>query len=601
VREESGVRQARDMGRRRNGTEDRLRSLLPLLDFFYRITGLTVSLCTEHDNELRRIFSTGAEFLPCTVVKADPELAARCDECDLHHLRIAHQRKRYLIYECHAGMVDIVAPILGLPIKAAALTGQILPRPPSAEERDRLVRHLETPHTSAARLRRAIAKTRFMPEERIEAAAKLLGELVQYGIGPSSSADLTPLKSYVASELLKRQEWRDLQGIARMVGVESPPRIVLAVQVVHPGWRESVDWRGLHRAREVVAEVAPSTLAVIERDKLIVLWSDLPQVESGVRRLLQALRATGLRVAIGVGRPCDAERPVWQSYHEAEMALGYRFLSDEPIVFLEQVERHGRRSDLIPSALQNLALIIRLGDGARAQQIVHTLVQELGREPYSAAWALDCGVEILSLMIHELREAGNKSDALPGILRHFLNSAERAASTQDILVLLEASAAHLIGHAKGAAHNTADLVERVCDHVQRHLAEPVSLERLCAEALFVSPDHFSRTFQRVKGIRFKQWVLQQRIEQAKQLLALTDETIASLAVRCGFDHHAYFCRAFRKVSGMTPTAYRQACRTEPGTSRLTGAQSLFHEGHDVAADHDASDRKSHTANHPHLT
>lgn len=575
--------QARDNARERSEVEDRLRSLLPLLDFFYRITGLTVGLCTEHENELRRVFSTGAKVLPCTVVKADPELATRCDECDLHHLRIAHQLQRYLIYECHAGMVDIVAPILGLPVKAAVLTGQILPHPPSAEERDRLVRHLETPNTSAARLRRAFAKTRFMPEERIEAAAKLLGELVQYGIRPNSAADLTPLKSYVASELLKRQEWRDLQGIARMVGIESPPRVVLAIQVVHPGWRESVDWRGLHRAREVVAEVAPSTLAVVERDKLIVLWSDLPRVESGVRRLLQALRAAGLRVAIGVGRPCDAERPVWRSYHEAEMALGYRFFTDEPIVFLEHVERHGRRSALIPSALQNLALIIRLDDCARAQEIVHTLVQELGREPYSAAWALDCAVEILSLLIHELREAGNKSDALPGILRHFLNSANQAASTQDILALLEASAAHLISHAKTAAHSTTDLVEHVCDHVQRHLAEPVSLERLCAEALFVSPDHFSRTFQRVKGIRFKQWVLGLRIEQAKELLALTDETVASLGVRCGFDHHAYFCRAFRKATGTTPTEYRKACRAQPGINALASAQLPLQDSEDLTA------------------
>jgi AraC-like DNA-binding protein len=318
----------------------------------------------------------------------------------------------------------------------------------------------------------------------------------------------------------------------------------------------------------VVAEVAPSTLAVVERDKLIVLWSDLPGLDSGVRRLLHALRAAGLRVAIGVGRPCDGERPVWQSYHEAEMALGYRFLTAEPVIFLEHAERHGRRSALIPSALQNLALIVRLGDCARAQEIVHTLVQELSREPYSAAWALDCAVEILSLLIHELREAGNKSEALPGVLRHFLNSANQAASTQDILALLEASAAQLVGHAKTAAHNTSDLVARVCDHVQRHLAEPVSLERLCSEVLFVSPDHFSRTFQKIKGTRFKHWVLQQRLEQAKQLLALTDETVADLAARCGFNHHAYFCRAFRKATAMTPTEYRQVCRAEPSANAL---------------------------------
>jgi AraC-like DNA-binding protein/ligand-binding sensor protein len=542
-----------------SAAQDRLESLLPLLEFFSRVTGLTASICTEHKGELRYYGAAGAEaMLPCAVLRKDPELDARCEQSNLHHLRLAHRLQRYVIYECHAGLVDIVVPILGLPVKAGILTGQVLPHPLSSKEREQLARRLSTGHTSVASVRRALATPRFLPEERIEAATKLLADISQYGIGPDDRSGVASLKTYVASELLRRQEWSELQGIARMVGVKSPPRVVLVIHVVQPGWREAVDWRGLHRAREVVAEMAPSTLALVERDKLVVLYSDLDGLESWVRKLLSALRGAGLRVAIGVGRPCDAERPVWQSYHDAEMALGYRFLTDEPIIFLENVERQGRPSMLVPSTLQNLGLLIQLGDSARAQDVVRTLIQELGRELYSASWVLDSSVEILTLLIRELRQAGNRSEALPGILRHFLNSANQASSIEDILALLETSAMRLINQSRGATRTMADLVEQVCEHVKRHLAEPITLERLCAEVLFVSPDHFSRVFQKTKGMRFKEWLLQQRISRMKELLASTNEAIACVAARCGYDCHPYLCRVFRRATGMTPTQYRRA-------------------------------------------
>jgi AraC-like DNA-binding protein/ligand-binding sensor protein len=535
-----------------------------MLHFFCRITGLAARVCVEHEGELRRVLGAGKGMATCSVLKDnDPDFAARCGRSDLHHLRLAHQLQRHVIYECHAGLVDIAVPILGLKGTAGVLTGQVLPRVPSPTEQERLVRTLSTPRVSTARLRRAVAKMWFMPEERIEAAAKLLVDLTEYAIRPATASDVTPLRTYVASELLKGQQWNELEGIARQLGVESPPRIAIAIQVLCRGWQEVVDWQGLQRAREVVARTVPSALAAVERDKLVVLFPEAGEIASRVRKLLADLQAAGLRVAIGVGRPCDAEKPIWQSYHEAEMALGYRFLTDGPVVFLEAVERPGPRSDLIPSALADLAWFVRLGDGARAQEILRTLVRELGREPYSGPWVLDGAVEILTLLIRELREAGNKSDALPGVLRHFLNSADRAPSIQHLLALLETSATQLIKQAGNAAPSTAEIVERVCQHVEQHLTEPVALERLCREVLFVSPDHFSRMFHKVKGVRFKEWVLKQRLEWAKELLVSTNEPVACVAARCGYDDHPYFCRVFRRATGLTPTRYRQAHNVKP--------------------------------------
>lgn len=579
----SGVGGAQEMPHTQGEVEKQLKSLSPLLDFFTRTTGLAsdVKLFAEHRGGLRSVVGAGVGGpLPCRVLLGDPELSARCSQCDLDHLQLAHQLKRHVIYECHAGMIDIVAPILGLPVKSGVFTGQVLPRPLSHDERERLIRRLATSDSSMARLRRAFAKTRYMPEERIEAAARLLMDLIHYGIRSEDGSGMAPLRTYVASELLKRQEWQELEGIARLVGVDAPPRVVFAVQVVHPGWREAVDWRGLNRAREVLAQVAPSVLAVVERDKLVVLWPDPADLDVELRRLLQALHAAGLRVAIGVGRACGHDRPIWQSYHEAEMALGYHFLTDDPVIFLEAIERHTPRSGVIPSALQNLAMLIRLGDRVRAHEILTTLVKELAREPYSPSWVLDCSVEILTLIMRELRETGNRSEALPGILRQFLSRADRGANVQEILALLDSSAMRLINQAESRTARTADLVDQVCDHVHQHLAEPLTLERLCSEVLYVSPDHFSRVFRRAKGMRFTQWVLAQRLERAKQLLVAGDHPIAVVAARCGYDDPHYFCRVFRRATGTTPSQYRSAHERDRAEALPAGPADSGHNAFD---------------------
>ena len=54
-----------------------------------------------------------------------------------------------------------------------------------------------------------------------------------------------------------------------------------------------------------------------------------------------------------------------------------------------------------------------------------------------------------------------------------------------------------------------------------------------------------------------------RIDRAKELLDFTDESIADIAEASGFSDQNYFARTFKKVTGMTPTQYRNIGRTEP--------------------------------------
>ncbi|MBK8087714.1 MAG: helix-turn-helix transcriptional regulator [Chitinophagaceae bacterium] len=66
-----------------------------------------------------------------------------------------------------------------------------------------------------------------------------------------------------------------------------------------------------------------------------------------------------------------------------------------------------------------------------------------------------------------------------------------------------------------------------------------------------------KLFKTVYGVTIHQYILQQRIEMARQLLIDTDEPIKAIAVNTGFSNEKYFITMFKKKFLITPGVYRR--------------------------------------------
>ncbi|MBD0337332.1 MAG: helix-turn-helix transcriptional regulator [Cyanobacteria bacterium Co-bin13] len=109
------------------------------------------------------------------------------------------------------------------------------------------------------------------------------------------------------------------------------------------------------------------------------------------------------------------------------------------------------------------------------------------------------------------------------------------------------------------ANYTGGLPERqllqILDYIHEHLHQEIKLADL-AQYLGMSQVHFSHLFKQSVGTSPYQYLLQQRVERAKQLLKQTDQSIVEIALLCGFNSHSHLSRQFRQCTGMTPSAYR---------------------------------------------
>jgi AraC-like DNA-binding protein len=81
---------------------------------------------------------------------------------------------------------------------------------------------------------------------------------------------------------------------------------------------------------------------------------------------------------------------------------------------------------------------------------------------------------------------------------------------------------------------------------------------MLARAAYLSPAHFSREFRRAFGETPHQYLLTRRLERAAALLRNTDRSVADICFTVGLRSVGSFTTSFRRVYGLSPTAYRAA-------------------------------------------
>jgi AraC family transcriptional regulator len=99
-------------------------------------------------------------------------------------------------------------------------------------------------------------------------------------------------------------------------------------------------------------------------------------------------------------------------------------------------------------------------------------------------------------------------------------------------------------------------LKRVIDYMKANLTQDLSILDL-ATLTGMSESHFSRSFKRSVRIAPYQYLIQQRVERAKQLLEKKSIAVSAIALDCGFANQTHLTKVFRQMTGMTPKAYQK--------------------------------------------
>lgn len=98
-------------------------------------------------------------------------------------------------------------------------------------------------------------------------------------------------------------------------------------------------------------------------------------------------------------------------------------------------------------------------------------------------------------------------------------------------------------------------VKHAAQYIDGHLGEVLTVERLSKMEKY-DPTYFAKAFKRLQGITPGKYIMERKLNRAREALGTTAAPVEVIAEKLGFCNTSHFIRAFKKAEGLTPADYR---------------------------------------------
>jgi two-component system response regulator YesN len=283
------------------------------------------------------------------------------------------------------------------------------------------------------------------------------------------------------------------------------------------------------------------------------------EVRRGLKDCLNQLKAQQalygpVQICLAVGRAVESPEELEASVCEASMIVKERL-----------VKGNGRILDRLPEAsyLHEQRLLEKY-----LRNIVHAVEVMSVTEAAGAVSELNDavksvkdvrGYEILEL-IHSAAslffshlESRNRTE----LLQEFDERCEWCGNGEELFGLLRELLETQIGEVRRRHEQDADRpVRQAKEYIQNHFSEPITLEEV-SSYVGLNPAYFSVLFKKTEGEGFAKYLIHLRMEQAKIFLRETNEPVAAVCRKVGYNDVKHFTRTFEKDTGVRPSTYRK--------------------------------------------
>ncbi len=182
---------------------------------------------------------------------------------------------------------------------------------------------------------------------------------------------------------------------------------------------------------------------------------------------------------------------------------------------------------------------------------------------FDAAGATCLNVNIRDSWLHRLGELGLterrfcvQSPFITQLSRRLDDELRATDSASEVVI--ESLAAEVLvfaGRHERSRVRGSRWLEKAQQMIECEFASPLSLAKI-ASAVEIHPVHLARQFRAVHGCTVGDYIRQVRVAFARRQLTNTDVPIAEIALSSGFFDQSQLTRAFKRVTGRTPAAYR---------------------------------------------
>lgn len=172
--------------------------------------------------------------------------------------------------------------------------------------------------------------------------------------------------------------------------------------------------------------------------------------------------------------------------------------------------------------------------------------------------------DFLQMLLHTIGQMGGSAkQCLPNLL-----TPERALTAKRTVMELERWVMEVFAaafHCLQEEDRNQTIVDKIKRHITLHIDQALSRQYV-ADYVGMSPDYVVKLFKKETGMSISDYIFQERIHMAKELLVMSDLPVSAIAGAVGYTNFAYFSTVFKKELAMTPQDYRKAWQ-KPSESR----------------------------------
>lgn len=283
----------------------------------------------------------------------------------------------------------------------------------------------------------------------------------------------------------------------------------------------------------------------------------LEEIRQNVQRYLK------LTITAGAGTVCRKPSMLFNSFGDALQALDYRLiLGNNRVIWIEDVES---RSSQMPAydelTQQSLIRTIKLGTVQELKEVVDELFSGLDTAQVSTQDYQIFLLEIITSILRVAKESGSETHDFIGLGLSSLNEMNKFNNMGEAKQWIITVCSRLMDTIASERQSSyKQLIDQAKEYIRAHYEESdISIGRVC-QHLHISTGYFSSIFKKEMKMTFVSYLLQIRLEAAKEMLRSTELKAFEIAEKIGFADPNYFSFCFRKKYGQSPKEYKNSSR-----------------------------------------
>jgi len=560
---------------------------------FFDVTGMSISFADEEHKQYNTFYA-GSRCEFCRIMNSSLPGLECCIKTSREAGKKAAKSGEALIYTCHAGLKEVVVPIIinGKHI-GSIFSGQVMTEEPTVICFEQNRGYFSRLGLNTDEIKREYLNIPVVQSWKLELVSKMLKILVDYIVQTEINSilkekiskereKLRSITPYIKSQFVNYIITNNTDKLSEVkdkliyLGIKKVPNTVFYVKIndIRNSMKNNSDEKSfkqdsivdlinaeLDRMRDIIVHV-------IDNDSIGIFVHIRDDMDDNLKKetalkIAERLRKlikdnTVFTPTIGISRCIKNSIGLSSAYKEALNACTYAtIIGTDYIIHIDDIQADRSGIEFIHFDSDKLRKNILMANESELFSMYNDVFHQFfSNNKFNIDKVKIFTMEFLNELLNSAIEIGLDSSYVSKRIEYY-KQLIGFTSIEDIYSWGRNIISTVLKDlASGISNKNKEIIQKVKKYIDENFNKELNLEDV-ASFVFLSPNYFGWLFKKETGESFVEYLTKVRVAKSIQLMKNTEEPIYTISEMVGYKDPNYFSQVFKKIEGLRPSAYRK--------------------------------------------